>query len=67
MKFKERLLHGTLIKRYKRFFVDIKYQNKTIIAQGLDPPLILRLLLTFLTGSMTWYKPYERYRIKRVS
>ena len=32
MKFKERLLQGTLIKRYKRFFVDIKYKNKTITA-----------------------------------
>ena len=32
MKFKERLLQGTLIKRYKRFFVDIKYENRTIAA-----------------------------------
>ena len=32
MKFKERLLQGKLIKRYKRFFVDIKYENKTITA-----------------------------------
>jgi len=32
MKFKERLLQGTLIKRYKRFFIDIKYKNKTITA-----------------------------------
>ena len=30
MKFKERLLQGVLIKRYKRFFVDIKYKNKII-------------------------------------
>ena len=32
MKFKEPLLEGTLIKRYKRFFVDIKYNNRTITA-----------------------------------
>jgi len=32
MKFKDSLLQGTLIKRYKRFFVDIKYKNKTITA-----------------------------------
>jgi len=32
MKFKERLLQGLLTKRYKRFFVDIKYKNKTITA-----------------------------------
>ena len=32
MKFKERLLQGTLIKRYKRFFVDIKYKKEIITA-----------------------------------
>jgi len=32
MKFKQTLLQGTLIKRYKRFFIDIKYKNKTITA-----------------------------------
>jgi sugar fermentation stimulation protein A len=32
MKFKEILLQGTLIKRYKRFFIDIKFRNKTITA-----------------------------------
>ena len=32
MQFNKKLLQGTLIKRYKRFFVDIKYQNKTITA-----------------------------------
>ena len=32
MKFKETLLQGTLIKRYKRFFADIKYKNNTLIA-----------------------------------
>ena len=32
MKFKERLLQGKLIKRYKRFFADIEYKNKIITA-----------------------------------
>jgi sugar fermentation stimulation protein A len=32
MKFKESLLQGNLVKRYKRFFVDIKYNNKIITA-----------------------------------
>ena len=32
MKFKVRLLQGALIKRYKRFFIDIKYKNKIITA-----------------------------------
>ena len=32
MKFKERLSQGILIKRYKRFFVDIAFKNKVITA-----------------------------------
>ena len=32
MKFKETLLQGYLIKRYKRFFADIKYKSKTVVA-----------------------------------
>jgi len=32
MNFKEKLLQGILIKRYKRFFVDIKYKNEIITA-----------------------------------
>ena len=32
MIFKEKLLQGTLIKRYKRFFIDIEYKGKTIVA-----------------------------------
>ncbi len=32
MKFKERLLQGLLLRRYKRFFVDIKYKSKIITA-----------------------------------
>lgn len=32
MKFQEPLLEGILLKRYKRFFADIKFENKTLIA-----------------------------------
>ena len=32
MEFNKKLLQGTLIKRYKRFFADIKYKNKIITA-----------------------------------
>ena len=32
MKFKERLLQGLLLRRYKSFFVDIKYKSKIITA-----------------------------------
>ncbi|HJO77029.1 MAG TPA: DNA/RNA nuclease SfsA [Pelagibacteraceae bacterium] len=44
MKFKERLLQGTLIKRYKRFFVDINYKNKIITAHCPNPGSMMGLL-----------------------
>ena len=44
MKFKETLLQGTLIKRYKRFFIDIKYKNKTITAHCANSGSMLGLL-----------------------
>ena len=44
MKFKERLLQGTLVKRYKRFFADIKYKNKIITAHCPNSGSMLGLL-----------------------
>jgi len=44
MQFKKKLLQGTLIKRYKRFFVDIKYQGKTITAHCPNSGSMLGLL-----------------------
>ena len=32
MNFESKLISGTLIKRYKRFFVDVKIQNETVTA-----------------------------------
>ena len=52
MKFKERLLQGTLIKRYKRFFTDIKYQNKTITAHCPNSGSMMGLLKT---GNKVWF------------
>ena len=52
MKFKKRLLQGTLIKRYKRFFVDIKHQNRTIIAHCPNSGSMLGLLKT---GNKVWF------------
>ena len=52
MKFKERLLQGTLIKRYKRFFVDIKYHNKTITAHCPNSGSMMGLLNT---GNKVWF------------
>ena len=52
MKFKEKLLHGTLIKRYKRFFVDINYQNKTITAHCPNSGSMMGLLNK---GNSVWF------------
>ena len=52
MKFKEKLLQGTLIKRYKRFFVDINYQNKTIIAHCPNSGSMMGLLNK---GNKVWF------------
>ena len=52
MKFKERLLQGTLIKRYKRFFVDIRYKNKVITAHCPNTGSMMGLLVT---GTKVWF------------
>jgi len=52
MKFKERLLQGILIKRYKRFFVDIKYQSKTITAHCPNSGSMMNLLKS---GNIVWF------------
>ena len=52
MKFKERLLQGTLIKRYKRFFVDIKFKDKIITAHCPNTGSMNGLLKC---GNKTWF------------
>jgi len=52
MKFEKKLLQGTLIKRYKRFFVDIKHQNETIIAHCPNSGSMLGLLKE---GNKVWF------------
>ena len=44
MNFENELISGVLIKRYKRFFVDIKLKNKIITAHCPNPGSMLRLL-----------------------
>jgi sugar fermentation stimulation protein A len=46
MKFKEILLQGTLIKRYKRFFVDVQYKEKIITAHCPNTGSMMGLLET---------------------
>ena len=52
MKFKERLLQGTLIKRYKRFFVDINYKNEIITAHCPNTGSMMGLLNK---GNKIWF------------
>ena len=52
MKFKERLLQGTLVKRYKRFFVDIKYKNKIITGHCPNTGSMMGLLNK---GNKIWF------------
>ena len=52
MKFKERLLQGTFDKRYKRFFVDIKYENRIIKAHCPNSGSMMGLLNK---GNKVWF------------
>ena len=52
MKFNKKLLQGTVIKRYKRFFVDIKYKNKTITAHCPNSGSMMNLLNK---GNNVWF------------
>jgi len=52
MKFKERLLQGTLIKRYKRFFVDIRYKSKVITGHCPNTGSMMGLLRE---GNKVWF------------
>jgi len=52
MKFKDKLLQGTLIKRYKRFFVDIECNHKIITAHCPNSGSMMGLLNT---GNSVWF------------
>ena len=51
MNFKETLISGELIKRYKRFFVDVKIGNKTVIAHCPNTGSMMGLLKK---GNQVW-------------
>ena len=57
MKFKERLLQGTLIKRYKRFFVDIKYKDKIITGHCPNSGSMIKLLEK---GNKVWFSKSDK-------
>ena len=52
MKFKERLSQGSLVKRYKRFFVDIKFKNKIITCHCPNSGSMMGLLNK---GNKVWF------------
>tara|TARA_Y100000590_G_scaffold285257_1_gene321009 strand:+ start:2177 stop:2872 length:696 start_codon:yes stop_codon:yes gene_type:complete len=61
MKFKKKLLQGTLIKRYKRFFVDIKYKNNTITAHCPNSGSMMGLLNE---GNHVWFSEVDNIKRK---
>ena len=61
MKFKERLLQGSLVKRYKRFFVDIKYKNKIITGHCPNSGSMMWLLNV---GNNIWFSESDNLNRK---
>ena len=61
MKFKEKLLQGSLIKRYKRFFADIKYNNVTITAHCPNSGSMMGLLEK---GNKVWFSKSDNPKRK---
>ena len=53
MKFEKRLLKGKLIKRYKRFFIDVRIDNKDVTAHCPNTGSMLGLLEK---GNDVWVK-----------
>ena len=51
MDFENELIAGVLIKRYKRFFADIKVKDKTITAHCPNPGSMFNLLSK---GNLVW-------------
>ena len=52
MDFENELIPGVLIKRYKRFFVDIKFKNTIITAHCPNPGSMINLLKK---GNKVWF------------
>ena len=61
MKFTNSLIKGKLLKRYKRFFADIKYQNKTITAHCPNSGSMMGLTNS---GSKAWFSQVDNPKRK---
>ena len=61
MKYKEKLLQGILIKRYKRFFVDIKFKNQIITAHCPNSGSMMGLIEK---GNIVWFSKSDNPKRK---
>ena len=61
MNFENELISGVLIKRYKRFFVDIKVKNKTITAHCPNSGSMMSLLNE---GNKVWFTETKNQKRK---
>ena len=61
MEFKEKLLQGTLVKRFKRFFADIKIGNKIITAHCPNSGSMMGLLNK---GNKVWFSASDNPKRK---
>ena len=61
MNFENELIPGVLIKRYKRFFVDIKLKNKIVTAHCPNPGSMLKLINK---DNMVWITKSENKKRK---
>ena len=61
MKYKEKLLQGILIKRYKRFFADINFKNKIITAHCPNSGSMMGLIEK---GNIVWFSKSDNPKRK---
>ena len=61
MKYKEKLLQGILIKRYKRFFADIKFKNQIITAHCPNSGSMMGLIEK---GNIVWFSKSDNPKRK---
>ena len=63
MNFESELISGVLIKRYKRFFVDIKVKNKIITAHCPNSGSMMGLLKK---GNKVWFTESQNQKKKNI-
>ena len=61
MKYKEKLLQGILIKRYKRFFADINFKNQIITAHCPNSGSMMGMIEK---GNIVWFSKSDNPKRK---